>query len=586
MNLHYTLTHTAYKYRADAPEPLAWGIQHRSLAALANETVACQLVMQAPEGALATLGRTELFHWCPAPRLRVAVGDLTGPEGQPVEACVEASFVGLVPAGEDGALIADPLLADESIALEPGRPQALWLSLRLPAEAPPGRYILPISLYLAGHLQDEAFVGNVEVGVDLASLALPEPRAFRHHLDLWQHACGLARGHGVRFWSEAHWRLIALYADELARLGQKAITLVCSDGPWAGQRCRHNPEYPSNLFEYNIVGLSRGGDGHLCCDFSRLDRYVETYLARGIDEELEILGLLAAWDNDFGAPLADYPDNIRLSCYDQAAGTMVWLRTRAELAEYLRALQAHLVERGWWERVRFAADEPADVDLFRQRLAFIQEVCPGARAKVPCNHIEVLGELGGAVSDWVPILPGLAADVEATWRAAAATRAQGGRFGWYVCCWPPRPNNFITSPALEGRVQGWLTAREGLDGFLRWAYTCWPADPWGRPRYRDSSWPPGDMFLVYPGRDGRPVRSLRNEMLLAGIQDGELVRLAQERAATDPAVQQALEKALARVLRADLGAFADVERPAAELYSVDAEDYEAARRLLIAALTT
>lgn len=585
MDAHYTLADYAYKYRSDVPISLTWGRARLTLTALGNETVACQFVVVPARDALFTLGTALHFDWQPGPRLRLAVGEFIAPSGQVVAGVVTANFVGLVPADRGNLFVADPLLHEEAIAVRGGCPQAVWLSFRLPAGAVPGRYILPLTLYSAdADFADEQIVAQAEVAVDLYPLALPEPRDFRHHLDLWQHPTGLARGHGVPLWSEAHWSLIEAYGRELARLGQKVITLVASDAPWAGQSCRRETEYPSSLFEYNIVGLSRGRDGALHCDFSRLDRYVETYLRLGIDREIEIIGLLAAWDDEFGRPLRDHPDNVRLVCRDEATGALTWLRTKAELFEYLQALHTHLVGRGWWEKVRFTADEPSDVAAFRARLRFLQQACPGAKAKIPFGHIEFVDEFLTDVADWVPILPTYSGDTAKSQRLQAIVQQRGDRMLWYVCCGPARPNNFITSPAIEARFQGWFTAWAGLDGFLRWAFTCWPADPWGRPGYRFPGWPSGDMFFVYPGRDGQPVRSLRTETLLMGIQDYELLALARERARSEPTVAQALQQAFARTVRADLAAFAQVDAtPPEVLYSLDPTDYEEARRLVIEA---
>ena len=585
VQLAFTLTDYTFKYRSDTPPTPTWGRTRYELTALRNEMVACQLVFQPGRTVLASLGQMPLLHWTPTPRLRLALGNLRGPDGRAATGEVEAFWVGLVPADDGDKLVADPLLRQESVEVPAGRPQAVWLSLRLPATAQPGRYRLPITLYGAEDFQDEEIIGRAEIALNVVPLSLPDPCDFRYYLDLWQHPTGIARGHGVPLWSEAHWRLIELYGRELARLGQKAITIIASDSPWAGQRCRYEASYPSALHEYNIVHIARRPDGGLLFDFSRLDRYVETYLRLGIDREIEIIGLLAAWDEEFGRPLVDHPDNIRLACHDEATGRITWIRQQDELREYLRALAAHLQERGWWEMTRFTADEPADVELFRQRLAFLRSACPGARAKVPCNHAEFMGEFLEDVTDWVPFLYCLAGDEEASRRLQAAVQARGGRFLWYVCCGPARPNNFVTSPAIEARFQGWFTAWAGLDGFLRWAFTCWPADPWGRPGFRYPAWPTGDMFFVYPGRDGQPVRSLRTETLLAGIQDFELIALAREQAKTEPAVQRALAEAFRRVVRADLKVFAEAsERPPETLYSLDASDYEAARNLIIQAL--
>jgi hypothetical protein len=583
MSIQVTLTNYAYKYRSDAPPPLTWRVLNWHLTALRNETVACQLVIQPSETILAVLGDAPLMHWTPTSRLRIALGDWQGPGSAP---STEAYFVGTVPADLGDKIIADPLLHEDSIEVKAHCPQAIWLSICFPAAAPPGRYTLPITLYQAVDLVDEEIAGAASISVDLRALALPDPHEFTHHLDLWQHPSGLARGHGVRLWSEEHWQLIEIYGRELARLGQKAITIIASDAPWAGQRCRRNPEYPSTLHEYNIAHIARGRNGRLRFDFTRLDRYVETYLRLGIDREIGVIGVLAAWDEEFGKPLVDHPDNIRLACHDETTGRITWLRTQDELRQYLAALCAHLKQRGWWSITRFLADEPSDAGLFRQRVDFLKAVAPDARLKVPANRVDIVKPFLNDVNDWIPQLEGIGADVAEFQSARAAVQSRGDRFSWYVCCHPARPNNFITSPSIEARFQGWYTAWAGLDGFLRWAFTCWPADPWHRPAWRFPAWNSGDMFFVYPGRDGRPVRTLRSEVLLMGIQDFELITLARRRAQSDPAVQQALAAAFACIVRGGLADFVNVKDKRPEfLYSLDPDDYEAARGLLIAALS-
>ena len=378
--------------------------------------------------------------------------------------------------------------------------------------------MLPLTLYRATDFQDDEIVGRAEVVLDLAAVTLPEAHDFKHYLDLWQHPTGLARGLGVPLWSEEHWAAIELYGRELARLGQKSITIIASDSPWAGQRCRANPEYPSTLHEYNMVHIARRPDGTLRFDFSRLDRYVETYQRIGIDREIEVIGLLAAWDDEFGRPLVDHPDNIRLACIEDATGRITWLRTQAELRAYMQAWRAHLVERGWWEMTRFTADEPSNVELFRQRVRVPARDHARRPAKIALRPRRVHGRIR-------PCRHRLDAPTcmasRRTPRLACACRtivqARGDCFLWYVSCGPARPNNFITSPSIEGRLQGWFTrlARTST-AFCAGPLPAGRAIPGGRPGFRFPSWPSGDMFFVYPGRDGRPVRTLRSETLLAG----------------------------------------------------------------------
>jgi hypothetical protein len=87
------------------------------------------------------------------------------------------------------------------------------------------------------------------------------------------------------------------------------------------------------------------------------------------------------------------------------------------------------------------------------------------------------------------------------------------------------PNNFVFSPPVEGRWQGWYTAAHGYDGFLRWAYDAWPADPMRDARHE--LWPAGDCYLIYPGGNS----CIRFEKLREGIVDYEKIRILRAEAA-------------------------------------------------------
>jgi hypothetical protein len=90
------------------------------------------------------------------------------------------------------------------------------------------------------------------------------------------------------------------------------------------------------------------------------------------------------------------------------------------------------------------------------------------------------------------------------------------------------------------------------------------------------------MFFVLPGKDGAPVETLRYEALRAAAQDYELLRLAERTLPPDRA-QTVLAEAFALILCADAtSGLAEVAEAAPEdLYSLDPQDYQAARRLLL-----
>jgi hypothetical protein len=264
---------------------------------------------------------------------------------------------------------------------------------------------------------------------------------------------------------------------------------------------------------------------------------------------------------------------------------MTYLRTAAELSAFVRSLYDHLQERGVLDRVRIAADEPSDLEAFKARLAFVRAAAPGFKYKVAINHFEFMQDAPREVIDAVPVLPLACQDPDLTAELTADLHAKGGRMMWYVCCWPPIPNTFLHSPLVEGELIGWLTFYLKMDGFLRWAACLWPADPWRRVSWRAPGWRAGDMYFVLPGKDGAPVETLRYEALRAAAQDYELLRLVQRELPAERA-QALFEEAFDRILRAEsLREFASVgTAAAADLYSLDPRDYQAARALLLAAL--
>lgn len=102
--------------------------------------------------------------------------------------------------------------------------------------------------------------------------------------------------------------------------------------------------------------------------------------------------------------------------------------------------------------------------------------------------------------------------------------SRGASSTFYVCCNPPFPNNFVFSPPIEGRWLSWYSAARGYDGFLRWAYDAWPADPERDARH--GTWAAGDCYLVYPGGNS----GIRYEKLREGIVDFEKIRIIREQA--------------------------------------------------------
>jgi hypothetical protein len=464
----------------------------------------------------------------------------------------------------------------------------VYVRLRIPAQVEAGTYEGQVRAYRQYGFEDEALCWEGTIQLHVVGVTLPDVAEWSFHLDLWQHNTSLARFHGVPLWSEAHFALIDRYYASLAQLGQKAVTVIAAEIPWSGQRCFRDRTYPSYLYEHAIVDVYRDGEGRLEYDYARLDRLLTLAARHGIDREIEVFGLLNIWVDEafgFGKVAPGAPDAIRVRCHDRQTGAMTYLRTAAELSAFIRALYDHLNEIGVVDRVRIAADEPSDLEAFRARLAFVQDAAPGFKYKVAINHFEFLEDAPPEMVDAVPNLVNACTDPALTAQVTEQLHERGGLMSWYICCGPPIPNTFIHSPLVESELLGWLTHHMGLDGFLRWDFCLWPADPWRRVSWRAPHWNAGDMFFVLPGKDGAPVETLRYEGLRAAVQDYELLKLAERTLAPEEA-RSLFERAFARILRTEsIADFARVRTArAVDLYSLDPSDYQAARQMLLKAI--
>lgn len=561
--------------------------------AVRNGNIFAQVILECDEAAVATLGPSLAFDWTGAlPRLRVEATwtDAHGTVLAQPPADVKLQWIGYVP-GDKGNMAGDPLLSAESLTLEAGDPQAIWINVHTSKDAQPGSYQLALNLYVHKGWEAEDLAASCSVTVDVHDITLPDPADYGFYLDLWQHHTRWAQFYNVPRWSERHWSIIESFAKELASAGQKAITVVVSDAPWAGQGCWDVPHDPYAFYEFNTVSVVRGHDGTLHCDFAVMDRLIETYLAAGIDQEIEVIGLLGAWHDVFGTPLTDYPDPIRVRLYDEANNRYDYIRTQAELREYVRQLVQHLKERGWFEKTRISSDEPKDLQRFHTCVAFLRGIEPDLRFKIACNHHEFMDEFKDEILDWVPNLASLTLDASLTKRLTNQVRERGGRMSWYICLHPEYPNNFFHSPVYETRLLGWMTDWFGVDGFLRWAFAAWAPDPWNKPAWK---FPGGDLLFVYPGQDGTPMSSVRWETLKQAIQEFELLRMLRakidEVGAADPKAKADLEArlnaAVARVILVDgMGEFRVSKKRPEELYATDPGAYDVARAEVIRMLT-
>jgi hypothetical protein len=389
---------------------------------------------------------------------------------------------------------------EAGVDLAKGQVQPFWVTVDAERSARPGVRLEELIVTARVGPGDESFTHTEPLRVEVLDITLPQPRDFRFLLDIWQNQGSIARRYGLEAWSDEHWEMLKVYTADLARYGQNYSTVGRHLFTWA--KTADGWQFGYDLF----------------------DRYVEMCMGLGIDRGIEYLQLFNG--------RRDQEVHYR----DEVAGQDVSYRCNVGDPEwddpylaFLTDFARHLRDRGWFDRTWVCpTDEPQDVYTgralsdFAHATELLRRADPEFRTTVAIDNLKSAQTLQPYIDRYVFKLR---QDVY-NHDFARDRMAEGQRVEWYICCHPERPNTFITGDLTEAVAIGWMTFRENLGGLLRWSYTAWPTDPFGKPE-SDGKYTAGDLFIVYPGENG-PLASVRWEALLEGIQDFELLHMLRD----------------------------------------------------------
>ncbi len=584
MNLLFGVKDETYKavleYETAAADKARFESKHIGLVTARNQEAAFQILLKADEDFLLSVSASTCFDkkgHLETVRLSV-VFDIE--DGEAIGS--RMNLIGFIE-DDDRLPKADILLNQEDVHVEKGSLQPVWVEFGIPSALKAGEYSGRVEFYRHKGFEAEEKAGTVSFTLDVKNVTLPDPAEYSFYLDLWQHNSNIARKHEVPLWSDAHFEVMEKYVSSLGALGQKAVTVIASEIPWSGQFCYRDTNYPSNLFEYSMVRVEKTADGRLSADFSIVDRYMELCAKYGINQEIEVFGLINIWmceEEGFGKVIKDFSDGIRVRYLDKSDNCYKYINTIEDITTYIQLVEGHFKDAGVIGKVRVVADEPADVKVYLERLEFLKKIAPSFQYKAAINHAEFIRENSEDIQDFVPVLSEVCSEYD---QIREMKQKIEGRLYWYVCCWPPVPNTFIRSNLLESFAIGWLTEYMGLDGFLRWNYTVWPENPRERLSFRYPVWSAGDTNFVYPANNGQPLLSLRYKALLKGIQAYELLAMLKK---SDPKAKELMDAAFGKILKFKEVSGIKLEQGSTidSLISLDYKDYQDAAALIMSGL--
>lgn len=429
--------------------------------------------------------------------LRVLASDFKSRKSIIPSSSVKVGFVGFVMTDElnkdrrgacgarvnadfDSSFVADPINYNlELKSLEKNKIQPVWIKIRIPSDAAPGRYSGSISF-----MDNDVLLATLPMNLTVSSCQLPKENDF--HLDLWQNPYSVARYYGVEPFSKEHFDLMRPVMKEYADAGGKVITASIMHKPWNGQT--YDP------FESMVTWLKKA-DGTWWFDYTVFDKWVEFMFSMGVTKQISCYSMV--------------PWALSFQYLDQATNSFRYIQAEPGTPEYeqfwgtmLRSFAAHLKEKGWFEITMIAMDE-RPMEHTMAAIEVIKNADPDFKISFAGNCHE---ELLDFIDDYcIPI-------TETYPDGTVQERRNLGKVTTvYTCCAEAWPNTFTFSSPAEAEWIGWATAAKGVDGYLRWALNSWTKDPLNDSRF--ITWAAGDTYLLYPDA----MTSVRFERLKSGI---------------------------------------------------------------------
>ena len=401
----------------------------------------------------------------------------------------------------------DPVLERESVDVEFGNTQPIWISIPIPADAAPGLY--KGSITISGLNGNSKFKLTKEYSVKVYPVTVGKPT-------LW-----------VTNW-------FSISPGQLRWMNDGKMFEEFSDQHWEYIRtlARKMAEYRQNVAIISPIALSefKFENGKWNIDFTKFDRAVNIFIEEGVIGRIEgghIGGRESTWTSQFvvTVPLKE-PDKDRKfenkPISDPAA--QEFYKT------FFPALDSHLKEKGWDKiYLQHLADEPIEENIasYIEIAKFVRRLVPEFKFIDACHS----KNLGDVLDIWVPQLDFMNRDYE-----FYNEQNVKGKEAWFYTCLSPKGeyvNRFIELPLLRTRYMHWLNFKYNIPGYLHWGLNYWnennPFTEQTSIQYEGGNiLPGGDSWIIYP-ENGKLFSSIRYDAMRDGLVDYELFRMLEKK---------------------------------------------------------
>ena len=395
------------------------------------------------------------------------------------------------------------------IKIEGGKWYSVWVEIS-PEGNCIGKSVLSVSVKENGNTVQS------EIEIEVIDAELPKQELIYTN---WFHCDCICNYYGVEPFSDEFWRICENFVLTAVKHGMNCILTPVFTPPL-------DTRVGGERKTVQLVKIRHSG-GKYYFDFSNFRKWVALCRKCGI-EYFEISHFFTQW----GAKHA--PKIVALDRKGREKKIFGWFTRTSSKAydDFLRQFADAFIKVAEKEGIKdkcflHVSDEPNEKQLetYSKRAKLIEEIFPGFKVIDALSEFEFYNK--GAVKLPIPAedsINDFAGNVPELWT--------------YYCCGQGRhyvPNRFISMPSLRNRVLGIILYKYDVKGFLQWGYNFYnsqysirPIDPY-KVTDAGGSFPSGDSFVVYPGKKGEALPSLRLKVLYDGFEDLAALRLLESK---------------------------------------------------------
>ena len=386
-----------------------------------------------------------------------------------------------------------------TLSVKKGRTSALWINIDS-SHLSPGAHSIVFTI--TGD-DDEI---KLPFELTVKETALPPQKLI--HIN-WFHSDCLASYYKVPVFSEEYWEITESFINNAVAHGVNCILTPLFTPPLDTAVGGERPTV-------QLVKVKRCKNYRYEFDFSLLDRWVDMCLRNGAGY-FELSHLFTQWGAKHAPKIMAETGSgyQRIFGWETDAASSAYMNFLSQLG---KALMQYTDEKGITDICFIhCSDEPGldDIKHYKKASDAIRKYFPAY------EHIDALSDYDfykeGLISTPVPEEGNI-----------DAFKGNVPKLWTYYCCGQYRnnlPNRFFSMPSIKTRIIGVLLYKYGCAGFLQWGfnfyysqYSVREIDPFTQTD-AGGAFPSGDSFIVYPGKDKKPLSSLRQKVFYDAFQD-------------------------------------------------------------------